>query len=90
MQKTPRNSRLVLSGVVAGSSMDKSIVVAIKRLVKHPKYEKRIYRTTKVMAHDENNEAAVGDEVEIMITRPLSKRKRWRLIRVLKTATKLG
>jgi small subunit ribosomal protein S17 len=63
--------------------MDKSIVVAIKRQVKHPIYGKIIKKTTKLMAHDETNDANEGDTVRIMETRPLSKNKRWRLVEVI-------
>jgi len=67
--------------------MDKSIVVQLTRLVKHPMYGKYIRRSTKLMAHDENNEAHTGDLVEVTETRPLSKRKRWRLLRVIAKAS---
>jgi small subunit ribosomal protein S17 len=63
--------------------MDKSIVVAIERRVAHPIYKKYYKKTTKLMAHDPNNECQIGDIVEIMETRPLSKRKRWRLVKIL-------
>lgn len=66
--------------------MDKSITVAVDRQVKHPIYGKFITKTTKYMAHDENNEANVGDKVHIMSTRPLSKRKTWRLVKILERA----
>jgi len=66
--------------------MTKSIVVAVERLVKHPVYKKYIKKTSKFMAHDEENQAHVGDLVKIMETRPLSKRKRWRLVEVLERA----
>jgi len=85
-----RGKRRIESGTVTSDKMDKTIIVAIRRLVKHPRYEKRLYRTTKVAAHDEKNEASEGDIVEIMETRPLSMTKRWRLLRVVKTAAKLG
>jgi len=63
--------------------MNKSIVVAIERRVAHPLYKKYYKRTTKLMAHDENNECSIGDVVKIMETRPLSKRKRWRLVEII-------
>jgi small subunit ribosomal protein S17 len=66
--------------------MSKSIVVAIERLVPHPLYKKYFRRTTKLMAHDEQQQAKVGDLVKIMETRPLSKRKRWRLVEILEQA----
>ena len=78
-----RGNRKKAVGTVASSKADKTIVVVEKRLTKHAKYGKYIYRSTKYAAHDEKNEAREGDLVEIMETRPLSKRKRWRLVRVL-------
>ncbi|HIE51762.1 MAG TPA: 30S ribosomal protein S17 [Armatimonadetes bacterium] len=63
--------------------MDKTIVVAVERLVRHPLYQRTIRRTKKYHVHDEHNEARVGDRVRIMETRPLSKRKRWRLLEIL-------
>ena len=66
--------------------MDKSITVVVERLVKHPVYEKFVRRQTKMHAHDENNEARVGDTVEIAATRPLSKLKRFRLSKILHKA----
>ena len=66
--------------------MDKSITVVVQRLVKHPLYEKFLRRKTKLHAHDEKNEANIGDTVEIMETRPVSKLKRWRLVRVVARA----
>jgi len=66
--------------------MDKSITVAVDRQVKHSIYGKYITKTTKYMAHDENNEANVGDKVHIMSTRPLSKRKSWRLVDIVEKA----
>ena len=73
-------------GMVVGDKMDKTIVVAIEDNVKHPVYGKIIKRTLKVHAHDENNECGVGDRVEIMETRPLSKTKRWRLVQIIEKA----
>jgi small subunit ribosomal protein S17 len=66
--------------------MDKTITVAVKRLVKHPLYRKAIKRTTKFRAHDKNNECKVGDTVRIRETRPLSKTKRWRMVEIVKKA----
>jgi small subunit ribosomal protein S17 len=66
--------------------MDKTIVVAIETLVRHPLYKKSIKRTTKFKAHDENNECKIGDRVTIMETRPLSKEKRWRLVEIIERA----
>jgi small subunit ribosomal protein S17 len=78
--------RKVRVGVVVSDKMQKSIVVAIDRRVPHPLYRKYSHRTTKLIAHDEKNEAKIGDKVQIMETRPLSKRKRWRLVQVVERA----
>ncbi|MGP1956301.1 MAG: 30S ribosomal protein S17 [Arsenophonus sp. NC-PE1-MAG3] len=75
-----------LQGRVTSDKMEKSIVVAIERMVKHPLYGKFIRRTTKLHVHDENNECGIGDLVEIHQTRPLSKTKSWILIRILEKA----
>jgi small subunit ribosomal protein S17 len=75
-----------LTGTVVSTKMQKSITVAIERLVKHDRYGKFIRRTTKVMAHDENGECREGDLVDIAETRRLSARKAWRLVRVVKRA----
>ncbi|SHK99901.1 30S ribosomal protein S17 [Rhodothermus profundi] len=85
-QKPQRGRRKERIGVVVSNKMDKTITVAVERLVKHPLYGKYIKRTTKLMAHDENNEANEGDVVRIMETRPLSKRKRWRLVEIIERA----
>jgi len=77
-----RNLRKERVGVVVSNKMNKSVVVAVKRRVKHPKYGKFINKTTKLMAHDENNTCQVGDTVRIMETRPLSKNKCWRLVEI--------
>ena len=81
-----RTLRKVRVGMVVSDKMDKTIVVAIEDNVKHPVYGKIIKRTLKVHAHDENNECGVGDRVEIMETRPLSKTKRWRLVQIIEKA----
>ncbi len=73
-------------GIVVSNKMDKSISVAVQRQIKHPIYGKFIKRTTKLMAHDENNEANEGDTVRIVETRPLSKNKRWRLAEIVEQA----
>lgn len=73
-------------GRVVSDKMDKSIVVAIERMVKHPIYGKYIKRTTKLHAHDENNECGLGDTVEVRECRPLSKTKSWTLVRVVEKA----
>ena len=70
-------------GIVSSNKMNKSIVVAVERKVKHAKYGKFIKKTTKFMAHDENNSCSIGDKVLIQETRPLSKNKNWRLVEVL-------
>ncbi len=81
-----RNLRKTRVGIVSSDKMDKTIVVSIKDSVKHPLYKKVIKRTVKFKAHDENNECNIGDKVEIMETRPLSKDKRWRLVRIIEKA----
>ena len=81
-----RNDRKVREGVVVSDKMDKTIVVTIATMVLHPIYKKRVKKTTKFKAHDENNVAQVGDRVRIMETRPLSRDKRWRLVEVLERA----
>lgn len=79
-----RKQKKTKSGVVVSLSGDKSIRVGIEFLVKHPKYGKYIRRKTKLGVHDEKNEAKIGDVVEIMECRPLSKTKSWRLVKVVK------
>ena len=81
-----RNLRKERIGVVVSTKMDKSIVVAVKRKVKHPIYGKFINRSKKLMAHDEENSCNVGDTVRISETRPLSKNKTWRLIEIIERA----
>jgi small subunit ribosomal protein S17 len=81
-----RNLRKTKIGKVVSDKMDKTIVVAIQDNIQHPLYKKTIKRTVKLKAHDENNECRIGDRVEVMETRPLSKDKRWRLIQVLEKA----
>lgn len=81
-----RNFRKVKVGLVVSNKMEKSIVVAVDRKLKHPKYGKFMKKTTKFMAHDEKNECNEGDTVKIMETRPLSKQKRWRLVEVVEKA----
>nr|PZN53735.1 MAG: 30S ribosomal protein S17 [Bacteroidota bacterium] len=84
--ETKRNFRKERIGKVVSNKMQKSITVAVDRKVKHPIYGKFVNRTTKFMAHDENNSAGIGDTVRIMETRPLSKKKRWRLVEILEKA----
>jgi small subunit ribosomal protein S17 len=81
-----RNIRKERIGVVVSSSMNKSIVVAIKRKVEHPIYGKFINKTKKLMAHDEENTCNIGDTVRISETRPLSKNKTWRLVEIIERA----
>ena len=81
-----RNLRKTRVGKVVSNKMDKTIVVAIQDNVKHPLYNKIIKRTYKLKAHDEQNICNIGDRVEIMETRPLSKDKRWRLVEVIEKA----
>jgi small subunit ribosomal protein S17 len=78
-----RNSRKVRTGRVVSDKMDKTVVVAVDTLVKHPLYGRTMRRTRKFMAHDENNECRIGDKVKIAETRPLSRHKRWRVAEVL-------
>ena len=81
-----RNMRKTIIGRVKSDKMDKTIVVAIEDSVKHKLYNKVIKRTYNLKAHDENNEAHVGDRVKVMETRPLSKDKRWRLVEIVEKA----
>lgn len=81
-----RENRKEKTGVVISNKMSKSIVVAVERKVKHPKYGKFVKKTSTFMAHDEKNESNIGDTVRIMETRPLSKNKCWRLVAVVERA----
>jgi len=81
-----RARRKVRIGKVVSNKMSKSIVVAVERQVAHALYKKYFRRTTKLMAHDEKQEAGIGDTVKIMETRPISVRKRWRLIEIIEKA----
>lgn len=81
-----RSRRRQVTGKVISDKMEKSIRVIVYREFKHPKYEKRIKRSTVYVAHDEHNDARLGDQVEIIETRPLSKTKRWRLLNVITRA----
>jgi small subunit ribosomal protein S17 len=81
-----RNLRKERIGIVTSDKMQKSIVVAVERKVKHPKYGKFVKKTTKFVAHDENNDCNIGDTVKIMETRPLSKNKNWRLVEIVERA----
>lgn len=81
-----RNKRKTFVGLVESSGMDKTIVVRVERLVKHSVYGKYVKRSTRLTAHDPENTCNVGDRVSIAATRPLSKRKRWRLLEVVERA----
>ena len=81
-----RNLRKERIGIVTSDKMDKSVVVAVERKVKHPKYGKFVKKTSKFFAHDEKNECNIGDTVRIMETRPLSKLKNWRLVEIVEKA----
>jgi small subunit ribosomal protein S17 len=81
-----RNLRKEKVGKVVSNKMQKSITIAVDRKVKHAIYGKFMNKTTKFMAHDEKNEAGIGDTVRIMETRPLSKSKRWRLVEIIEKA----
>lgn len=81
-----RGKRKTRIGIVASDKMDKTVSVTIDRVMKHPQYGRVVRRSMKVLAHDENRMAGVGDRVLIMETRPLSARKRWRLVEVLEKA----
>lgn len=83
MERAFRKTRV---GKVVSDKMDKTVVVAVETFVKHPLYNKRVKKTTKLKAHDELNECNIGDTVKIMETRPLSKDKRWRLLNIIEKA----
>lgn len=78
-----RNERKTRIGIVSSNKMEKTITVKIHTKEKHPIYKKTVNHTTTLVAHDENNECSIGDTVEIAETRPLSKNKRWRLVRIV-------
>lgn len=86
MEQTERNPRKERIGVVTSDKMEKTITVAIRRQIKHPIYGKFIKQTSKLLAHDDANDARTGDTVRVMETRPLSKRKRWRLVEIIERA----
>lgn len=86
MEDVKRNLRKQRVGVVTSNKMDKTIAVSVERRVKHPIYDKTMKSTKKYLAHDETNTCAIGDTVRIMETRPLSKRKRWRLVEIIERA----
>ncbi|MDO9174095.1 MAG: 30S ribosomal protein S17 [Actinomycetota bacterium] len=81
-----RNNRKTREGLVVSNKMDKTAVVAVVERVRHPKYGKFMMRTKKLYAHDETNDANIGDKVRVMETRPLSKNKRWRIVEIMERA----
>jgi small subunit ribosomal protein S17 len=83
-QKKNKKTR---TGVVVSDKMDKTVVVAVERFVRHPVFGKIVRRSKKFKVHDEKNESSVGDKVKIMETRPLSKEKRWRLLEIVERAS---
>ena len=85
-EEQKRNERKVRAGIVVSDKMDKTIIVKIEELEQHKLYKKSVKKTVRFKAHDENNEAHVGDKVSIMETRPLSKEKHWRLVKILEKA----
>ena len=84
--ETTRSTRRERVGVVVSSKMDKSITISVKQKIKHPIYGKFVNKTSKFMAHDEENTCNVGDTVKISETKPLSKNKRWRLVEIIERA----
>ena len=84
--ETTRNTRRERVGVVVSNNMEKSIVITVKQKVKHPIYGKFVNKTSRFMAHDEENSCNVGDTVKISETRPVSKNKRWRLVEIIERA----
>lgn len=83
---TTRAARKVREGIVTSNSMDKTVVVTVTDRVRHARYNKFVMRTKKLHAHDEANDAGVGDKVRVMETRPLSKNKRWRVVEIVERA----
>ena len=81
-----QSKRKVLTGRVVSDKMDKTVVVAVETLVRHPLYQRIVRRTKKFKAHDEKNACRIGDKVKMMETRPLSKEKRWRLVEIIEKA----
>lgn len=84
METKQKRKRKTVVGIVVSDKMDKTVVVAFEKRVKHPRYGKFVKRTTRYKVHDEENEAKYKDKVEIVETRPLSKTKRWQLVRIIK------
>ncbi len=87
--KATRGRRKVMQGIVVSDKMDKTVVVMVERLSKHPLYGKYIRKRRKLYAHDEENQCSVGDVVRVMETRPLSATKRWRVVEIIRKAEKL-
>jgi small subunit ribosomal protein S17 len=81
-----RGLRKTRTGKVVSDKMDKTVVVAVERTVKHPLYKKIVKKTTRLKAHDENNECSIGDKVKVMETRPISKDKVWRVVEIVEKA----
>ena len=86
MESIERNLRKERTGLVRSNKMDKTIIVAVERKVKHPKYGKFVKKTTTFFAHDDKNDCGVGDTVRISETRPMSKNKRWRMVEIIDRA----
>jgi small subunit ribosomal protein S17 len=86
MSERARGRRKVRTGVVVSDKMDKTVVVRIDRQMRHPLYRKIVRRSEKLAAHDQTNDARVGDRVRVMETRPMSKTKRWRVVEVVERA----
>lgn len=85
-ETTARAARKVREGIVTSSAMDKTVTVSVTDRVRHARYNKFVMRTKKLYAHDESNDAGVGDKVKVMETRPLSKNKRWRVVEIVERA----
>lgn len=86
MSQGMERRKAVRTGVVTSNKMDKSVVVRVDRMIKHKMYKRYVRRSAKFMAHDESNQCQIGDTVEIIESRPLSLRKRWRVMRVVRKA----
>jgi len=86
MESIERNLRKERTGLVRSNKMDKTIIVAVERKVKHPKYGKFVKKTTTFFAHDDKNDCGIGDTVRISETRPMSKNKRWRMVEIIERA----
>jgi len=85
-EKSKRGNRKTMVGVVTSTAMQKTVAVSVDRLVQHPLYKKTRRRTSKFLAHDESSQCGLGDRVRIVETRPLSARKRWRVVEVIEKA----